>query len=69
MRLCDFCTGREFLCVVSPESPHCKRCIRANRVCELAFPNAELDRLYKQDLKLREARAELTAKKTRLRKQ
>jgi hypothetical protein len=69
MRPCDFCVGREYLYVVSSEFPHCERYIRANRTCELALPDAELDRLYKQDLKLREARAELAAKKARLRKQ
>jgi len=68
MRFCDFYTGRGFLYIISLESSYCKRCIRVNRVCELAFSNAELDRLYKQNLKFREARAELAVKKTRFRK-
>jgi hypothetical protein len=69
MRPCDFYVNRKFLYVISPEFPYYKRYIRANRVCELALPDVKLDRLYKQDLKLREARAELAAKGTRLRKQ
>jgi hypothetical protein len=68
MRPYDFYVNRRSLCVVSPESSYCERCIRANRVYELALSDAEFNRLYKQDLKLREARAELAIKETRLRK-
>jgi hypothetical protein len=69
MRPYDFCVDYGFFYIMSLESSYCSRCLRANRVCELAPPDTEFDRIYKQDLKLREARAKHAAKEVRLRKQ
>lgn len=69
MRPCAYCSTRGFLCVLGAESPHCERCYRANRQCELAPPDAEIERLLKQERKLFGEAKEAQAKAIRLSKQ
>ncbi|KAA6408822.1 MAG: hypothetical protein FRX48_07166 [Lasallia pustulata] len=80
MRPCRRCVtgGRE--CLTSPESDRCSACVRSGVSCDLAISPAELDRVEEELLRLRkekedvsvrkrELKAELRAKKERLRKQ
>jgi hypothetical protein len=52
MRPCTYCFIRDFLCVLGPELPYCEQCYRANCQCELALPDAEIERFLKQERKL-----------------
>jgi hypothetical protein len=47
IRPCAYCSTRGFLYILGAESPHYERYYRANRQCELAPPNAEIERLLK----------------------
>jgi hypothetical protein len=69
MRPCTYCSIRGFLCVLGPELPHCEQCYRANRQCELAPPDAEIERLLKQERKLFGEAKETQAKAIRFNKQ
>jgi hypothetical protein len=52
MRFCAYYFARDFLYVLRAESPHYERYYRANRQCELAPPDTEIKRLFKQERKL-----------------
>jgi hypothetical protein len=69
MRPCSYCSTRDFLCILSSESPHCERCFRVNRQCKLAPPDAEIERLHKEAKKLFERTKKARAKAVRLAKQ
>jgi hypothetical protein len=69
MRPCAYCSTRGFLCVLGAESPHYERCYRANRQYKLAPPDAEIERLLKQERKLFGETKEAQAKTIRLSKQ
>jgi hypothetical protein len=60
MRPCSACTRVGAFCVTFPESESCEQCVRFHRSCELAWPAAEVERLYKADdellVKMAEAR-------------
>jgi hypothetical protein len=68
MRLCAYCFTRGFLCVLRAESPYYERYYRANRQYELAPPDAEIERLFKQDRKLFSEAKKAQAKAIRLSK-
>jgi hypothetical protein len=69
MRLCFYYFTRDFFCVFSSESPHCERCFRVNRQCELAPSDAEIERLHKEAKKLFNGVKKARAKAVRLAKQ
>ena len=69
IRPCSYCFTRGFLCVLSSEFPHCERCFRINRQCELAPFDAEIERLHKKAKKLFNGAKEARAKTIYLAKQ
>jgi hypothetical protein len=68
MRPYAYCFTRGFFCVLEAESPYCERYYRINRQCELAPPDAEIERLLKQERKLFGETKEAQAKAIRLSK-
>jgi hypothetical protein len=52
MRPCSYYSTRDFLYILSPESPYYKRYFRVNRQYKLAPFDAEIERLYKKVKKL-----------------
>ena len=69
MRAYTYCFTRGFLCVLGSELSYCERCYRANRQCELIPPDAEIERLLKQERKLFSEAKEAQVKAIRLNKQ
>jgi hypothetical protein len=69
MRPCRFCVSRGLLCVVSDLSEHCEQCFRSKRSCELAPPDAEMERLLRQKKEFFDKAMEAKAKATRFAKQ
>ena len=69
MRACAPCVRASCLCVVSPADQRCEQCVRHGRLCDLAAPLAEIERLSVQENKLLEEIAASDAKTRRLRKQ
>ena len=69
MRPCQSCVSRGLLCVVSDMSEHCEQCFRVKRSCELAPPDAEMERLLRQKKELFDKAMEAKAKATRFAKQ
>jgi hypothetical protein len=69
MRFCAYYFTRGFLCVLGAESSYYERYYRANRQCELASLNAEIERLLKQERKLFGEAKKAQAKAIRLNKQ
>jgi hypothetical protein len=68
MRAYSFCRIYNFFCVVTPESPHCKRYFRSYLKCELAFLDIKAERLFKKEKRLASEIAAVYAKITRFRK-
>jgi hypothetical protein len=68
MRACSFYRTYNFLCVITPESPHCERYFRSHLKCELAPLNAKTERLLKKEERLTSKIAAAYAKITCLRK-
>jgi hypothetical protein len=66
MRPCFYYFIRDFLCVLSLESPYCERCFRVNRQYELVPSDAEIERLYKKIKKLFNGAKKARAKVIRL---
>jgi hypothetical protein len=52
MRFYAYYFSRGFLCILGAESSYCERYYRANRQYELAPPDTEIERLFKQKRKL-----------------
>jgi hypothetical protein len=69
MRPYAYYSSRGFLYVLGAESPHCERYYRANRQCELAPPDTEIERLLKQKRKLFGEAKKTQTKTIRLNKQ
>jgi hypothetical protein len=69
IRPCAYYSTRGFLYILRAESPHCERYYRANRQCELAPPDTEIERLLKQKRKLFGETKKAQAKAIRLSKQ
>jgi hypothetical protein len=68
MRACSYCRIYNFFCVVAPESFYCERCFRSYLECELALPDAKIERLLKEEERLVFEIAAAYAKISRLRK-
>jgi hypothetical protein len=69
MRSCRFCISRDFFYVISNLSKYCEQCFRSKRFCELASPDAEIERLLRQKRKLFDKAMEIKIKVTRFIKQ
>jgi hypothetical protein len=69
MRVCSFYRVHNFLCVIAPESLYCERCFRLHLKYELAFPDAKIKRLFKEEEGLVSEITAAYTKITRLRKQ
>jgi hypothetical protein len=68
MRFCRFCVSRGLLCVVFDLSEYCEQCFRRKRFCELAPPDAEMERLLRQKKEFFDKVIEAKAKVTRFAK-
>jgi hypothetical protein len=69
MRACSFYRIYNFLYVIAPESFYCERYFRSYLKCELAPPDAKIERLFKEKERLTFEIAVIYTKISRLRKQ
>ena len=69
MRPCSSCTRLGVSCITSPAHESCEQCLRSSRVCDLAAPLAEMERIFKKAEKMQAEALEAEAKAHRLRKQ
>jgi type I site-specific restriction endonuclease len=69
MRPCSACVAQGCLCVLSPLDDRYAQCVRTLRVCDLASPHAECQRLVTEAERLQDEALKAEAKASRLRRQ
>ncbi len=69
MRSCRNCAISNKAYCVSDNSKKCVKCVRSNRICDLAILFASIKRIYEKRLRLKKEMREAHAKLSRLKKQ